>query len=804
MFAREISERKQTEETRRQAELKYRSIFENAVEGIYQTTPGGRFISCNPALASIFGYADAEELMTHVTDAGHLYDDPNRRIEFIRQIQERGSVSAFESRARRRDGSIFWTSETARAVRDGEGEVVHYEGFIEDITQRRQADEALQRAMEDAEEARRIQGEFLANISHELRTPMNGILGMTELVLAMDLSPEQRQFLETVKSSADSLLDLIDDILDFSKLGAGKLRLHSVEFNLREALETAMDVLVPKASQKGLELSCNVLPDVPDELIGDPDRLRQVILNLAGNAVKFTECGDIVIHVQSELLGPEVVSLHFTVTDTGIGIANDKLELIFDAFSQADGSTTRKYGGTGLGLSISAQLVQMMDGEIWVDSRPEIGSAFHFTTSFGLPQNVITLSQQIRAPELSDLPILIVDDNPTNQRILQATLINWNMNARVADDGHSVLSVLKSAHEAGSPFALVILDAIMPGVDGFAVAQEIRSDPTVQNIPILMLTSAEAGECSGRCREIRVNSHLMKPIRQAELLAAIRLSLDGKSPEPNEGKDKLDIRSAKEKQATAPAQAPKNRLRILVAEDNEINLKLVTRLLEKRGHHIDHAGNGREVLAALEKGHYDLILMDVQMPEMDGLEATAVIRGMEEAGGAHTPILAMTAHTMPGDRERCMVAGMDGFISKPIRTKEFLEAVEGVAGNLRSGSFAENISPENQIIDTAAVVSRFNGDKELLREAADIFAQSIPRLLLQLRSALECGDADQVERTAHSIKGSVGNFGGVAAMEAALKLELLGRQRDLTGVADALNLLEKEIDLLIPAIAQLS
>jgi len=802
-FARNVTERKRTEEALRQAELKYRSIFENAAEGIYQTSASGKFLSCNPALARIFGYETPEDFMAQVTNSGDLYFDENRRREFIGEIQESGALSEFESKARRKDGSIIWTSEKARAVRNQEGEILYFEGFVEDITQRKEAGEALHQAKEAAEEARRAQGEFLANMSHEIRTPMNGIIGMTELALGTSLDSEPREYLETVKTSAESLLGLINDILDFSRLEVGKLNLHPTEFRLRETIDVAVNILVLRGHQKSLELSINILPDVPDVLVGDPDRLRQVLINLAGNAIKFTDEGDVVIHVQAELHGLDEVSLHFTISDTGIGIPLDKQGMIFESFSQVDGSTTRKFGGTGLGLSISSQLVQMMAGEIWVDSKQGVGSAFHFTASFCLPEQTLKSTQHNLATELLDIPVLIVDDNPTNRRVLQAILMNWHMRSSAAVNGPSAISALHSAIETGTPYALVILDASMPDVDGIAVARQVRRDPGLRHTPIIMLTSADNQGAASQYPDLNVNAFLRKPVRQTDLFDAILHTLHKEIPPLDEPPPAVDIWHRCGGDPTSPAD--KNSLRILVAEDNEINRRLVARLLEKQGHDVSYAGNGEEVLAALERQRFDLILMDVQMPEMDGLEATSIIREKEQIGGIHIPILAMTAHTLKGDRDRCLAAGMDGFISKPLRRKDFFQALSTVIpGGSGTAAESDGDSAERPIIEANTVLSRFDGDKALLQEAAELFRHSIPRLLSQLRDAVDKGDLILVERTAHSIKGSVGNFGGIAAMDSAMSLEMMGRRGDLSEAAEALESLEGEVDRLIPAIAQLN
>jgi two-component system sensor histidine kinase/response regulator len=470
-FVRDITERKRIEKALRAAESKYRDIFEDAVEGIFQSTFDGDLIDCNPAMVRIYGYDSIEEFKEAVS-ARRIYVDPGRRAEFVDLLQDRETLTGFEAQVYRKDGSIIWTSEKARKVRDEQGEFLFYEGFVEDITASKRNAEELHTAKEEAEAASLAKSQFLANMSHEIRTPMNGIIGMTELALGTDLTLEQREFLEIVRDSAESLLSLINDILDFSKMEAGKLQLDPIGFKLRATLDRMFSSLGVRAQGKGLELTANILPDVPDDLFGDPDRLHQVILNLVDNAIKFTEKGDIVVHVQSDLDLPDRAILHFTVSDTGIGIPDEKQKLIFAAFSQADSSMTRKYGGTGLGLAITSQLIELMGGDIWVESQPGRGSAFHVTLPFKLVEDASTiLTNQSAAPELRDLRVLVVDDNYANRRILQAMLINWHMKAHLADSGSAAILALQQAAKMEEPYALILLDAMMPEMDGFAVAR---------------------------------------------------------------------------------------------------------------------------------------------------------------------------------------------------------------------------------------------------------------------------------------------------------------------------------------------
>jgi len=647
-----------------------------------------------------------------------------------------------------------------------------YEQAQQEIAERKRAEEALQEAKNAAEAASEAKSEFLARMSHEIRTPIHGIIGMADLMLDTALAQEQREYLHILRSSADSLMAIVNDILDFAKIEAGRLELEETDFDLRTIVEQAADMLALRAQRKGLELVCRIPPNVPTALAGDPGRLRQVLLNLISNAVKFTENGEIVVQVEMLADRQEDVKLHFTVRDTGIGIAEDKQAMIFEAFCQADGSTTREYGGTGLGLTISQQLVELMGGHIRVESHPGVGSTFYFTLN--LKKQPAAKLENIA--DWQGLPALVIDDNATNRLVLGEMLAHWGFEVTEAETGSLGLQEVERGQEASHPFRLVLLDGTMPGTDSFAVARAILEHLVPGNSMAMMFSSDGVQSDAARYRELGITAYLVKPVKRSDLLRTVVTMLGAAG------------QASTEPERASSATAEGTGLRILLAEDNVAAQLIGKKALEKAGHLVQVAGNGREALQMLEEGEFDLILMDVEMPQMDGLATTRAIRAREAESGQHIPILAMTAYASKEDQEKCIEAGVDSYLSKPLSPEKLRQALSGFLPlRLEIGAA--------QPVDLDAALEATDGDWEILREGVGLFMEyDYPRHMEALSQGLAQRDAQGVKVAAHGLKGALASFGSRPARDVAQRIETMGREGNLDGVQSMLAELEAEVE----------
>ncbi len=771
----DVTESRKAEIALEQERYLMRSLMDNLPDNVYFKDAEGKFLRINRAKAQRSNLSDPEEAVGK-SDFDFFPEEHARQAhdDELELMQTGQPVVGKEEKLVWPDGRVNWVSTTKVPLRDGDGNVVGTFGISRDITARMQAQEAMREAKEAAEAASRAKSDFLANMSHEIRTPLNAVIGMTELVLDTDLTAIQREYLTTVRDSGESLLSVINDVLDFSKIEAGKLELEPTTFDLRECLGDTMKSIAIRAHRKGLELACDVASDLPEFVLGDVGRLRQIVINLVGNAIKFTEQGEVVLTVLADTTREENLVLHFKVSDTGIGIPENKLGSVFDAFEQADMSTTRRFGGTGLGLAISSRLVELMGGRLWVESVVDQGSTFHFTAEFEEAAHHEP-TKKLKPNQLHELKVLVVDDNATNRRILQEILGNWGMRPTAVSSVTEAIDFLREALKANDPYSLVLSDVNMPEQDGFALAEQVRANPELDSTIIMMLTSGGRTGDVERCGELETAAYLMKPIKQSELFDAIVSGM---------GDITVDDRQVTEKNSADAKEI--GVLKVLLAEDSVANQKLAIGLLEKWGHRVQVANNGREAIEAVREGQFDLVLMDVQMPEVDGLEATQAIRQEESGSQRHVPIVAMTAHAMKGDREKCLESGMDGYASKPIRAAD-------LAASIRAITTAQEIDPSDEsqgrsmaeVVDWDTAFEFVQGDREILADVAMAFLEEQGTLSKDIVAAIGNGDSKALKLAAHTIKGGLRTFAAEEASSLAATLEQLGADGDLSK-ADAI------------------
>jgi PAS domain S-box-containing protein len=767
-----INQRAAAEAALRESEEKFRTIIETTPDGYYEVDQIGNFTFFNDSMCKILGYAREEIAALNQLE---LLDETNSQKlrGAFNKVQDSGKpVTSLAWTLSDKNRSLRFVESSVSLIKDPKGGPAGFGGFIRDVTQRQRA-EVMYRAKLAAEAASRTKSEFLASMSHEIRTPLNAIIGLVELMLTSDLPPDQREDLDVVKSSAYSLLSIINNILDFSKIEAGRLEFEKTPFSFRSFMDESLKIMGMKSHEKGIELAYRIAPDTPNRILGDPIRLRQVLLNLVDNAIKFTDKGEVIVYVATQSQTDYEVVLDFSVADTGIGIPEDRQRSIFGAYNQGDPSTLRHYGGTGLGLAVSAQLVDLMGGNIKLKSHPSKGSRFRFTACFIIQQDGESHRPVITRPELAELKVLVIDDNDSARKITVEILKGLGIKAVPAAGPQEAVKVLSNPQVKNGPFDLILIDSDMPETDGFSLAGWI-TDQQISDAGIIMLLTFPHLKRKAELEALGITAGIVKPFGASELEGTILgvLGID----EPG-----TELSAIAQKKAIP---TPSRSLKILVAEDTPFNQKFIQRLLDRWNHQIVLVGDGRLALDALKNESFDIVLMDVQMPNLNGLETAKAIRIEEQQSKNHIPIIAMTAHAIKGDRERCLEAGMDEYVSKPIDSDKLFNAIEKLTRDPGKPCSTEVLSTE---LDQELLLKAFDGDWDFLKEVVDVFLTDYPSLLDDLRQAHHEGDSDRLMRAAHSLKGMFKNFQGESAAAIAFELEKKGREDTFDGVPESIE-----------------
>ncbi|MDM8515434.1 response regulator [Desulfobacterales bacterium HSG16] len=799
------------------SEEKYRSFYKNAIKGILQTTPDGKIIKVNPIFAGMLGYNSPKEVISIISNLSEqTYVNRKDHEKFMAIMAKKGKVIGFETQFYRKDKTRIWVSIISRSVKGKNGRLLHYESMVTDITARIEKEKA-ERGREAAEAANQAKSEFLANMSHEIRTPMNGIIGMTEMLLTTELTSQQKDYTEAVAGSANALLDVLNDILDFSKIQAGKIVLENVWFDLQKLVEQIGQLLFSQGKKKNIEILVLYSPGTPTRFLGDPTRIRQILMNLAGNAVKFTTKGHVLIDVVCEGINKDQGYLLIKVSDTGVGISKEHQKVIFDKFSQADESTTRKFGGTGLGLSISKQLVEMMNGSIGVESSPQKGSTFYFRIN--LPCEKEDCSTKKAVTDLEKVPVLVVDDSYATRQIIFEYLNSWKIPCQGASSSAEALELLHSASRKGTPYQIAILDYYMPDMDGDELAMAIKTDKTISETVLILLSSAMMAENIDPSVRIHFAACLTKPVRTSMFLQTL-----------TETWEKYKMGSLWHPVDSLPEPEEDNKIvsisaNVLLVEDNHMNQRVATEILNRYGCSVDIAENGKKAVDIICEKKYDIIFMDAHMPVMDGFEATRRIREFEKQKlnlqneenniqvsevMLRTPIIAMTALAMEGDRAKCIKAGMDEYVSKPIKSKSIfdilLQFCSGRNNTGENNKTTQKEMPNNDdkklsVLNTTQLIDISDKDDEMILELIQEFIKDAPVYLDALNKAICSGDQDEIYKKAHRLKGLAANAGGEKLSEMMLAIENSARlgnfdsdNFDPCPMKNGLKLLKEELE----------